>query len=66
MRRKEIDRNAVFQPIRGAAEITGLSQSYIRAGCKENRIPHIMCGADFRVNMPAFLSMLDEESGIRA
>ena len=62
MRRKEIDRDAIFQPVRGAAIITGLSEKYIRAGCRDGTIPFVMCGADYRVNMPLFLAELDRQS----
>lgn len=67
MRKKSIDYNAVFQPIRGASEITGLSQRFIRDGCKSGWIPHILCGTDYRVNMPLFLKQLNtncEGSGV--
>ena len=54
--------DAIFQSVRSASEITGLSMKYIRAGCRNNTIPHIMCGVDVRVNMPLFLERLNEES----
>ena len=62
MRRKEIDRNAVLQPPRAAAIITGLSARYILDGCKNNKIPHVRVGNDYRVNMVLFLRQLDEQS----
>lgn len=62
MSRKTVCKGAIFQPIRGASEITGLSQKFIRDGCKNNRIPHVMCGSDFRINMPMLLAQLDRES----
>lgn len=65
MRKQTIDRNALFQPIRGAAEITGLSKKYIRDGCRSGKIPHIMAGNDYRVNMQLFLMLLDDESAGR-
>jgi len=63
LRRKEIDKTALFQSIRGASEITGLSQKYIRDGCRTNTIPHVMCGSDYRINMALFMEQLNRESG---
>lgn len=62
MPRRTFDREAPFQSIRGASEITGLAQGYIRAGCKSGTIPHVMCGSEYRVNIPLFLRQLDGES----
>lgn len=56
------DLNARFQSISGAARITGLSQKYIRQGCKEKTIPHIMVGRDYRVDMALFHEQLNGES----
>lgn len=62
MRTNTPDRNAVFQSCRGAASITGLSVKYIRAGCADGTIPHIRIGSDYRINMPLFLSQLNNAS----
>ena len=61
-RPKTIDRDALYQSPRNAAYLTGLSVRYIRDGCRENRIPHIRIGNDFRVNMSMFLEQLKAES----
>lgn len=66
MSRREIDKKAMFQSIRGASEITGLSQKYIREGCKRNEIPHLLVGTDYRVNMGLFLSKLNAASEVGA
>lgn len=66
MRRKEIDPNAMFQPYRGAAAITGLSYKYIRDGCLNGTIPCITVGSDRRVNMPLFLEQLNKASRVNA
>lgn len=50
--------NAPFQRIPDASRITGLSQFYIRRGCKEGTIPHIMSGTTYMVNIPALLRQL--------
>jgi hypothetical protein len=62
VRAKNTDRGAVFQPIRGAAEITGLSTRYIRDGCRNGIIPHVLVGSDYRINMPLFMEQLNEAS----
>ena len=59
-RKKEIDRNAVFQTPRGAAEITGLSVKSIRQGCREGTIPCMMQGSDYRIHMPKYLKQLEK------
>lgn len=59
MRPKTIDPAARFQPITGAAKITGLSRNFIREGCKAGTIPHIKVGSDFRVDMPRWFEQLE-------
>lgn len=62
MRKREIDRDALFQPPRGAAEITGFSVKSIRDGCKSGDIPHIKTGTDFRIDMTEWLKILHSTS----
>lgn len=62
MRTKTFDRAAVFQSVRGAAAITGLSVKHIREGCRAGTIPHIKVGTDYRINLPLFLEQLTEQS----
>ena len=62
MRPRVINKDAVFQPVRGAAEITGISAKAIREGCKAGKIPHVRVGADYRVDMPNFLALLHQAS----
>ena len=64
MRKKVIDPAAIFQPIRGASEITGLSQKYIREGCRSGTIPCLKVGSDYRVNMPLWRELLDRASEV--
>lgn len=49
----------LFVKIREAAEITGLSQYFIRRGCRDGTIPCITSGSTFYVNMQAFLRILE-------
>ena len=62
MRKKQIDRDALFQPPRGAAEITGFSVKYIRAGCRDGTIPHLKAGNDYKIDMTAWLELLHAAS----
>ena len=54
--------NAQYQTIKNAATITGLSQLYIRTGCRNGTIPHLRCGNRYMVNVDAMRRELDEES----
>ena len=51
-----------FQSIRHAARTTGQSMYYLRNGCKDGRIPHVMCGCEYRINMRRLFEILDAES----
>lgn len=60
-RRALIDPAAAFQPINGAARVTGLAASYIRKGVREGTIPAIRVGAGaYMIDMKAFLSQLHQ------
>lgn len=62
MPKRTFDRDAPYQSIRGATEITGLSMGSIRAGCKAGKIPFVMCGQEYRISMPLFLQQLEAEA----
>lgn len=54
-----------FQRIAQACKTTGLSQYYLRQGCKAGTIPHVKSGDTYYVNIPALLRQLgvtEEES----
>ena len=53
--------NAPYQRIPAACRITGLSQNYLRAGCKSGDVPHVKIGTTYMVNVPALLKKLGEE-----
>ena len=61
-RRKEIDRSAVLQRYRGAAEILGVSEKFLREGVKAGSIPYIKVGKDTLINMPVYLEQLNAQS----
>lgn len=62
MSKRIFDPKAPYQTISGAARITGLSQYYIRTGCKSGTVPHIKCGDEYRICMPQFLAQLEEQA----
>lgn len=47
-----------FLNIKDACTVTGLSQHYLRAGCKSGDIPHIKSGSKYLINVPALLHKL--------
>lgn len=47
-----------FQKIADACKTTGLSQYYLRQGCRDGTIPHIRSGTTYFVNIPALLRKL--------
>ena len=60
---------APFQRIPAACRITGLSQHFLRQGCKAGTVPHVMAGNTYLVNIPALLRELgadeNREEGTR-
>ena len=52
-----------FQKIAEASKITGLSQYYLRRGCRDGSIPHPKSGQAFFVNVPALLRQLGADGG---
>lgn len=51
-----------FLKIRDAATATGLSQYFLRNGCKDGSVPHIKSGKVYLVNVPALVRKLDADS----
>lgn len=62
MPKRTTDRTAPYQSIHNTSCITGYSQGAIRAGCKNGKIPHVMVGKEYRINVPLFLALLEEQS----
>lgn len=56
------NRGAPFQKIPAACKATGLSQSFLRKGCRDGSVPHIKSGNVYFVNVPALLEQLDAQS----
>lgn len=59
---KQYDPTRRFQTITDATRTTGLSQYFIRRGCKDGSIPHIKSGSKFLVNIPLLLEAMDRQS----
>lgn len=47
-----------FMKISDACRVTGLSQYYLRNGCKDGTIPHIKSGRVYFINVPKLLEQL--------
>lgn len=47
-----------FQKIAEASKTTGLSQYYLRNGCRDGSVPHIKSGTVYLINVPALLKNL--------
>lgn len=50
-----------FLKIADASRVTGLSQFYLRRGCRNGTIPHIKSGTVYLVNVAKPLRQLDAE-----
>ena len=50
-----------LQKIKEACKTTGLSQYYLRNGCKVGTIPHVKSGTVYYINVPALLRQLGAE-----
>ena len=50
-----------FQKIPEACKTTGLSQYYLRKGCKDGSVPHITSGPTYYINVPALLEKLNAQ-----
>ena len=51
-----------FLSIEKACEVTGLSQYFLRNGCKNGAVPCVKSGRVYMVNVPALLRKLDADS----
>lgn len=50
-----------YQKIPEACHTTGLSQYFLRKGCKDGSVPHIMSGPTYYIDVPALLEKLREQ-----
>ena len=51
---------APYQKLTAASRLTGLSQYYLRDGCRKGIIQHIKSGKTYYVNVPALLKQLSD------
>lgn len=51
-----------YQKIPQASRETGLSQYFLRRGCRNGTIPFIKDGRVYMINVPALLEQLDKQS----
>ena len=59
---KQYDPTQRFQTFADASRTTGLSQYFLRRGCKAGTIPHIKSGSKYLVNIPLLVQQLNEQS----
>lgn len=50
-----------YQKIAEASKTTGLSQYFLRRGCKTGTVPHVKSGTVYLINVPALLRKLEEQ-----
>lgn len=55
--------NAPFLKIGATSKATGLSQYFLRRGCRDGSVPHVMSGTVYLVNVPALLRKLGAVEG---
>ena len=58
IKREEEMPTVPFQKIAEACKTTGLSQYFLRQGCKNGTIPHIKSGGVYYINVPALIEVL--------
>lgn len=51
----------LFQKITEACKTTGLSQYFLRQGCKNGTIPHIKSGGVYYINVQALVDQLGKQ-----
>ena len=54
--------NKPYLNIADTARMTGLSQYYLRRGCRAGTVPHIRCGTVYKIDVSALLEKLGIES----
>lgn len=55
-------KNTPFQKIPDAARTIGVSQYFLRTGCKAGTVPHIKSGTVYLINVDALRRRLEAES----
>ncbi len=52
-----------FMKIKDACEATGLSQCFLRKGCKDGTIPHVVSGYVYYIDVESLLKQLRAQDG---
>lgn len=55
-------RETPFMKIPDACKTTGLSQYFLRKGCKDGTVPHIKSGRVYFINVPQLLERLNAQT----
>ena len=61
MRNLERGGKGLWCLFRKSCKSTGLSQYYLRQGCKNGTVPHIKSGGVYYINVPALMEELDRK-----
>ena len=59
--KNEYNPAARYQSIEHACRTTGLSQYYLRNGCKSGAVPHIKNGRVYMVDIPRLYEVLEQQ-----
>ena len=60
--KKAVVKNQPFLNIRDACNYTCLSMRFLREGCKTGRLPCVMSGNTYMINIPLLMDKLNTES----
>ena len=52
----------LYQKIADACQTTGLSQFFLRKGCRDGSVPHVRSGRTYYIDVPALLEKLSINS----
>lgn len=64
--KREYDPAQRYQTIENACRTTGLSQYYLRNGCKSGAVPHVRSGRTYMIDIPALYRRLEEKTALCA
>lgn len=58
---KKSNTSTPFLKLSDTCRVTGLSEYFLRNGCKDGNIPHVKSGKTYYVNVPALMEKLNKE-----
>lgn len=62
MKKREYNPTARYQNIEDACRTTGLSQYFLRNGCKCGTLPHIRCGRVYMIDVVGLYKKLEKNA----